>query len=77
MFDKDHQISIDDMDITYSPDGLTLSGRLKAEPGLRGAEKLRKLASLLISAASKIENMEPSEEVKPTSVNPAFGKAFD
>lgn len=77
MFDKDHQISIDDMDITYSPDGLTLSGRLKSGLGQEGADKLRKLASLLISAASKIENMEPSEEVEPTPVNPAFGKAFD
>jgi len=77
MVEKEHQISMDDMDITYSSDGLTLSGRIKSGLGPDAAEKLRKLAGILLDAAAKVENMEPIEEVRPTPVNPAFGKAFD
>ena len=77
LFSREHQIALDDLDITYAPDGMTLSGHLKAAPGEDGADKLRQLARLLLQASYELDDMEPVEIEEPKKVDPKFGRAFD
>lgn len=77
MFDEERQVAIGDMDITYAPEGLTLSGYLKMAAGPKGAEMARDLAARLNAAAEKLGAMEEVEEVQPEDVKNPFGKTFD
>lgn len=77
LFEEERQVSIDNLDLTYSPDGLTISGHLKAAPGKDGAEMLHSLIAKLNDAVKDLEGMDPVEIVEPQKVDPLFGKAFD
>lgn len=77
MFERDHQKAVDNMDVTYARDGLTLSGHLRAMPGKKGADLTRKLGEMLLEAAAELEKMDPVEIDQPDNVQRPFGKAFD
>ena len=75
-FTNERQISIDNLDVTFAPDGLTLSGHLKANPG-ESQERLRSLAKILLESADKLEKMEEYKNQKSVEDDLGFGKAFD
>ena len=77
MFEKARQESVQDMDVTYAPEGLTLSGHMRMPAGPEGARIARKMAQLLEEAAAQLETMEEIEIVPPEPVSGKFGKAFD
>jgi len=77
MFERDHQKAVDNMDVTYARDGLTLSGHLRAMPGKEGADLARKLGEMLLEAATELEQMDPIEIDHPDDVQHPFGKAFE
>lgn len=77
LFEHDHQKAVDNMDVTYARDGLTLSGHLKAMPGGEGAALARKLGEMLLEAAKELEEMDPIAIEEADTVKHPFGKAFD
>ena len=82
MFDKARQESVQDMDVTYAPEGLTLSGHMRMPAGPEGARIAREMARRLEEAADQLEKMEeqqiiPADKVDGDVTNPRFGRAFD
>lgn len=77
LFKTERQVGVDNMDVTYAPDGLTLSGHFQAKPGKEGAAFARELAGILLEAAKELEEMDPQSEEPPEKVDPRFGRAFD
>jgi len=77
MFEKARQESVQDMDITYAPEGLTLSGHMRMPAGPEGARMARDMARRLEEAAAALETMEEVKDIPAAPVNPKFGKAFD
>lgn len=77
MFDKARQESVQDMDVTYAPEGLTLSGHMRMPAGPEGARIARDMAKRLEEAATHLEIMDEVPIVPPEPVSGKFGRAFD
>ena len=77
MFERARQESVQDMDITYAPEGLTLSGHMRMPAGLDGARVAREMARRLDEAADGLEAMEEVKDLPADTVDPRFGRAFD
>lgn len=76
-FDRDHQTSMGDLDLTYAAEGLTISGRLRMPQGPKGAEDARRLAQLLLEAAEFLARSDEIPEEEPRKIDSPFGHAFD
>lgn len=77
MFERARQESVQDMDITYAPEGLTLSGHMRMPAGPEGARTAREMARRLDEAADALEAMKEVEDLSADTVDPRFGRAFD
>jgi len=77
VFDKARQESVQDMDITYAPEGLTLSGHMRMPAGAEGARIAREMAQRLEEAATHLEAMDEFPIVPPEPVSGKFGRSFD
>lgn len=76
LLEGDKQITIGDLDLVLTSDGLTLKGYLYLTGGTGDAETARELSDLLARAAAELAAREKAPQSELPS-NPDFGAAFD